>query len=80
LSKFITIRVENNLKFMPVEDRMFYRRQKVMKYYVQGLSQREISYNLDIGLATVERDIKYIREHLIVCNSLSENRNDEIRQ
>mgnify|MGYP000367818433 FL=1 len=65
---------------MPVEDRMFYRRQKVMKYYVQGLSQREISYNLDIGLATVERDIKYIREHLIVCNSLSENRNDEIRQ
>jgi len=66
LSEFITIRVENNLKFMPAEDKMFYRRQKVMKYFVSGISQLDIAHNIGISLATVERDIKHIRENLIV--------------
>jgi transposase len=56
---------------MPARDKMFYRRQKVMKYFVSGMSQRKISYNLGISLATVERDIKHIREWLIIQNSLS---------
>jgi hypothetical protein len=73
LSEFITIRVENNLKFKPFEDKMFYRRQKVMKYFVSGMTQLDIAHNIGMSLATVERDIKYIREHL-VQNSLSETR------
>jgi transposase len=79
LSEFITIRVENNLKFLPFEDKMFYRRQKVMKHFVSGMSQLDIAHNIGISLATVERDIKYIREHL-VQNSLSGNRKGEILQ
>ncbi len=63
---------------MPAEDKMFYRRQKVTKYFVQGLSQKKISYNLGISLATVERDIKHIREQLIVQKSLSENKNSDM--
>ncbi len=51
---------------MPAEDKMFYRRQKVMKYFVSGISQLDIAHNIGISLATVERDIKYIRENLIV--------------
>jgi transposase len=78
LSEFITIRVENNLKFMPVKDKMFYRRQKVMKYFVSGISQLDIAHHVGISLATVERDIKYIRECLVVQNSLSENKNSDI--
>jgi FixJ family two-component response regulator len=66
LSEFIIIRVENNLKFMPFEDKMFYRRQKVMKHFVSGMTQLDIAYDIGISLATVERDIKYIRENLIV--------------
>ena len=78
MSEFITIRVENNLKFMPAKDKMFYRREKVMKYFVQGISQREISYNVDCSLATVERDIKHIREQLTVQKFLSENKNSDM--
>ncbi|MBT4325498.1 MAG: hypothetical protein HOD60_01120 [Candidatus Nitrosopelagicus sp.] len=78
MSEFITIRVENNLKFMPVKDKMFYRRQKVMKYFVSGMSQLEISANLGISLATVERDIKHIRECLIIQNPLSGNKNPDM--
>jgi len=51
---------------MPAEDKMFYRRQKVMKYFVSGISQLDIAHNIGISLATVERDIKHIRENLIV--------------
>ncbi len=65
---------------MPAEDKMFYRRQKVMKFFVSGIPQLDIAYRVGISLATVERDIKYIRENLVVQNSLSENRKDEILQ
>ncbi|MBT4326881.1 MAG: hypothetical protein HOD60_08220 [Candidatus Nitrosopelagicus sp.] len=66
MSEFITIRVENNLKFMPAKDKMFYRREKVMKYFVSGMSQLAIARHVEISLATVERDIKHIRENLVV--------------
>jgi len=49
-----------------------------MKYFVQGISQREISYNVDCSLATVERDIKHIREQLTVQKFLSENKNSDM--
>ena len=45
---------------------MFYRRNQVMKHFVSGMSQSDIAYSLGISLATVERDIKYIRENLVV--------------
>ena len=51
---------------MPVKDKMFYRRQKVMKYFVSGMSQLAIARHVEISLATVERDIKHIRENLVV--------------
>jgi len=45
---------------------MYYRRQKVMKRFTSGMSQSDIAYEMGISLATVERDIKYIRENLVV--------------
>jgi len=39
---------------------------------------REISYNVDCSLATVERDIKHIREQLTVQKFLSENKNSDM--
>jgi len=65
LSEFITIRVENNSKFLPSQDRMFYRRNQVMKHFASGMLQSDIAHNVGISLATVERDIKYIRENLL---------------
>jgi len=69
LSELITIRVENNSKFLPSQDRMFYRRQQVMSRFVSGMKQYDIAQNMGISLATVERDIKYIRENLVVQQS-----------
>jgi predicted transcriptional regulator len=38
-----------------------WRRDKVQELYSKGYSQREISHTLQIGLATVNRDISYLR-------------------
>ena len=42
----------------------------MIKYFVSGMSQLDIAHSVEISLATVERDIKYIREHLVAstCN------------
>ena len=49
---------------------MFYRRNQVMKHFASGMHQSDIAHNVGISLSTVERDIKYIREHLVAstCN------------
>jgi transposase len=38
-----------------------WRRDKVQELYSKGYSQREISQILQVGLATVNRDISYLR-------------------
>ena len=38
-----------------------WRRDKVQELYSKGYSQREISQTLQVGLATVNRDISYLR-------------------
>ena len=38
-----------------------WRRDKVQELYSKGYSQREISHMLQVGLATVNRDISYLR-------------------
>jgi transposase len=39
-----------------------WRRDKVQELYSKGYSQREISQTLQVGLATVNRDISYLRD------------------
>jgi Trp operon repressor len=40
-----------------------WRRDKVQELGSKGYSQREISQVLQVGLATVNRDISYLRDH-----------------
>jgi hypothetical protein len=39
-----------------------WRREKVQELYSKGYSQREISQTLQVGLATVNRDVAYLRD------------------
>ena len=43
------------------KDRIDWRRSKVQELSSKGYSQREISQVLQVGLATVNRDIAYLR-------------------
>jgi transposase len=44
-----------------MEQQIEWRRDKVQELCSKGYSQREISHTLQIGLATVNRDISYLR-------------------
>lgn len=44
------------------EQQIQWRRDKVQELYSKGYSQREISQTLQVGLATVNRDISYLRD------------------
>jgi hypothetical protein len=43
------------------EQQVQWRRDKVQELYSKGYSQREISHIVQVGLATVNRDISYLR-------------------
>jgi Trp operon repressor len=45
-----------------------WRRDKVQEFCSKGYSQREISQMLQVGLATVNRDISYLRNKLKVTS------------
>jgi Trp operon repressor len=51
------------------KDRIDWRRSKVQELCSKGYSQREISQTLQVGLAKVNRDISYLRQH----NNISVN-------
>jgi transposase len=44
------------------QNQVQWRRDKVQELHSKGYSQREISQTLQIGLATVNRDISYLRD------------------
>src|ERR671935_3106700 len=46
---------------MGQQNQVQWRRYKVQELYSKGYSQREISQTLQVGLATVNRDISYLR-------------------
>lgn len=75
------ILVDANPKFLPVKDRLRYRREKIVEFMVEGLKQQEIAMRLDSHLSTIEKDIKVIREKWVEQkyeNSLSENQKEVI--
>ena len=77
------ILVDANPKFLPVKDRLRYRREKIVEFMVKGLKQQEIAMRLHSHLSTIEKDIRVIREKWVAqkCeneNSLSENQKDVI--
>jgi Trp operon repressor len=47
-----------------------WRRDKVQELCSKGFSQREISQILQVGLATVNRDISYLRNQAKECYSM----------
>jgi Trp operon repressor len=47
---------------MEHKDQVQWRRDKVQELCSKGYSQREISQTLQVGLATVNRDIAYLRQ------------------
>jgi hypothetical protein len=47
---------------MEQQNQLQWRRDKVQVLYSKGYSQREISQTLQVGLATVNRDITYLRQ------------------
>ena len=59
------ILVEANPKFLPVKDRLRYRREKIVEFMAKGLKQQEIAMRLHSHLSTIEKDIKVIREEWI---------------
>ena len=59
------ILVDANPKFLPVKDRLRYRREKIVGFMANGLRQQEIAVRLNHHLSTIEKDIKVIREEWI---------------
>jgi Trp operon repressor len=47
---------------MEQQNQVQWRRDKVQELSSQGYSQREISQVLQVGLATVNRDVQYLRQ------------------
>jgi hypothetical protein len=47
---------------MEQQNQVQWRRDKVQELSSQGYSQREIAHTLQVGLATINRDISYLRE------------------
>ncbi len=77
------ILVEANPKFLPVKDRLRYRREKIVGFMAKGLRQQEMAERLNHHLSTIEKDIKVIREKWVEQkyeneNSLSENQKEVI--
>jgi hypothetical protein len=54
--------MEYNQEQQQQEQQVEWRRDKVQELYSKGYSQREISQTLQVGLATVNRDISYLRD------------------
>ena len=48
---------------MEQQNQVEWRRDKIQELCSKGYSQREISQILQLGLATVNRDISYLRNH-----------------
>jgi Trp operon repressor len=53
--------MEHNHELQQQEQQVQWRRDKVQELCSKGYSQREISQILQVGLATVNRDISYLR-------------------
>ncbi|MFL6359090.1 MAG: hypothetical protein ACJ72V_07095, partial [Nitrososphaeraceae archaeon] len=53
--------VEHNHERQQQEQQVQWRRDKVQELCSKGYSQREISQVLQVGLATVNRDVSYLR-------------------
>ncbi|MFL6341327.1 MAG: hypothetical protein ACJ72U_07250 [Nitrososphaeraceae archaeon] len=54
--------MEHNHERQQQEQQVQWRRDKVQELCSKGYSQREISQTLQVGLATVNRDISYLRD------------------
>ncbi|MFL6410548.1 MAG: hypothetical protein ACJ71K_04825 [Nitrososphaeraceae archaeon] len=53
--------MEHNHELQLQEQQVQWRRDKVQELCSKGYSQREISQILQVGLATVNRDVSYLR-------------------
>jgi Trp operon repressor len=53
--------MEHNHELQQQEQQVQWRRDKVQELCSKGYSQREISQILQVGLATVNRDVSYLR-------------------
>jgi Trp operon repressor len=53
--------LSSDMEHQDQEHQVQWRRDKVQELYSKGYSQREISQTLQVGLATVNRDISYLR-------------------
>src|SRR3954471_16559855 len=53
--------LSSNMEHQDQEQQLQWRRDKVQELSSQGYSQREISQVLQVGLATVNRDISHLR-------------------
>ncbi|MFL6384121.1 MAG: hypothetical protein ACJ712_04005 [Nitrososphaeraceae archaeon] len=53
--------MEHNHELQPQEQQVQWRRDKVQELCSKGYSQREVSQLLQVGLATVNRDVSYLR-------------------
>jgi Trp operon repressor len=53
--------MEHNHELQHQEQQVEWRRDKVQELCSKGYSQREISQVLQVGLATVNRDVSYLR-------------------
>jgi Trp operon repressor len=57
--------LSSDMKQHNQEQQVQWRRDKVQELCSKGYSQREISQRLQVGLATVNRDISYSEEYYI---------------
>jgi len=65
---------------MEQRNQVQWRRDKVQELCSKGYSQREISQTLQVGLATVNRDISYLRQqakHNIIDNLVDKSKDKE---
>ncbi|MFL6469881.1 MAG: hypothetical protein ACJ71H_03410 [Nitrososphaeraceae archaeon] len=53
--------LSSNMEHQDQEQQVQWRRDKVQELCSKGYSQREISQILQVGLATVNRDVSYLR-------------------
>ena len=63
MSRNFVIKVDDNDRFLPVKDKIVGRRIKVAKLYSQGLTQTDISMEVEASLSTIEKDIKFLKEN-----------------
>ena len=63
MSRNFVIKVDDNDRFLPVKDKVVGRRIKVAKLYSKGLTQTDISMEVEASLSTIEKDIKFLKEN-----------------